>query len=199
MSPNNLASKVAPHVIKYWSMAGFQTMVLERVKNNIRKEVDKYQAINKNISRSSETEMKKRKEYLSILAQLFDIACKDLDQMLVKDRLLAADDKDNRFMAKEGYTRKVEDLAFLEDQRGAESEKRPDLPWNRFQQTQTFLTIAVNLGQNRQDFDRQNQKGGWGGWRWCCPHSVIDIFLLTLPKYCQAQPNLIQLQLSWLG
>ena len=119
VSPNNLATKVAPHVIKYWSMAGFQTMVLERVKNNIRKEVDKYQAINKNISRSSETEMKKRKEYLSILAQLFDIACKDLDQMLVKDRLLAADDKDNRYMAKEGYTRKVEDLAFLEDQRGA--------------------------------------------------------------------------------
>ena len=42
VSPNNLASKVAPHVIKYWSMAGFQTTVLERVKKNIRKEVDKY-------------------------------------------------------------------------------------------------------------------------------------------------------------
>ena len=44
-----------------------------------------------------------------------------------------------------------------------ESEKRPDLPRNRFQQTQTFLTIAVNFGQNRQDFDCRNKKGGWGG------------------------------------
>ena len=45
----------------------------------------------------------------------------------------------------------------------AESEKWPDLPRNRFQQTQTFLTIAVNFRQNRQVFDRQNQKGGGVG------------------------------------
>ena len=58
------------------------------------------------------------------------------------------------------------DVASLCELHTPESEKRPDLPRNRFQQIQTFLTIAVNFRQNRQNFDCQNQKGG-GGWRWC--------------------------------
>ena len=44
-----------------------------------------------------------------------------------------------------------------------ESEKWSNLPRNHFQQAQTFLTIVVNFGQNRQDFDCQNKKGGQGG------------------------------------
>ena len=42
----------------------------------------------------------------------------------------------------------------------SESEKRSNLPRNRLQHTYTFLTIAVNFGQNRHDFYCRNQKGG---------------------------------------
>ena len=100
-------------------MAGFKTMFYKKVETNILKEVEKYQKINKNMGRSSQTEIKKREEYLASLAALFDIACKDLEQILGKDRLLAADDDDSRYRAKEGYSRKTEDIRFLEDQRGA--------------------------------------------------------------------------------
>ena len=48
VSPTMLASKVAPHVIKYRSMAGFQTMVMPRVESKILKQIKMYQNINKN-------------------------------------------------------------------------------------------------------------------------------------------------------
>ena len=48
--------------------------------------------------------------------------------------------------------------------RGPESEKRSNLPRNRLPQIQTFLTIMVIFGQNRHDFDCQNQqRRGKGG------------------------------------
>ena len=104
-------------VTKYWKMAGFQTMVMPRVEKNILKQVDMYNNINKHRARNSQTEILKREEYMAVLGKLFDIARQDLEEILKKDRLLAADDKDKRYRVKEGYTRKMEDISFLIDQR----------------------------------------------------------------------------------
>ena len=98
-------------------MADFKTMTTPRVVSHITKQIEMYQNI-KSRTRDSQKEVNKREEYLKSLCSLFDIACKDLDEMLSKDRLLAADDEDTRYRAKDGYTRKTEDLAFLADQRG---------------------------------------------------------------------------------
>ena len=90
----------------------------EVIIKKIKKEVEKYQKMNKNKNRDSETENVKRKEYLDSLTKLFDIADKKLVEILMKDRLLGNDDENPLYRAKDGYMRKTEDVAFLEDQRG---------------------------------------------------------------------------------
>ena len=80
--------------------------------------MEKYQNINKHKNRNSQTEMNKRQEYLENVKKLFDIAALNLVDILEKDRLLGNDDQNPLYRSSEGYTRKTEDVAFLEDQRG---------------------------------------------------------------------------------
>ena len=100
-----ISSKVAAHVVKYWEMAGYETVVSHRVESHINKEVDKYQKINKNRKRENQTEVKKRQDYLSELNKLFDIATPQLEAIINKNRLLGKDEKS-------------EYISFLLDQRG---------------------------------------------------------------------------------
>ena len=106
------------HVIKYWNMAGFKTLQQKNAEKHIRVEVEKYKSINKTRSRSSELEQKKRGEYLERIKHLFDIATPDLENILQKSRLLQNNDECTRYRVEEGYTRKLEDINFLLDQRG---------------------------------------------------------------------------------
>ena len=62
--------------------------------------------------------MKKRQAYLNTLLKLFDIASPGIEHKLKKSGILSIDDDCPRYRAKEGYTRKVEDISFLVDQRG---------------------------------------------------------------------------------
>ena len=99
-------------------MAGFVTLSESGIIKKIKKEVEKYQNINKHKNRNSQTEMNKRQEYLENVKKLFDIAALNLVDILEKDRLLGNDDQNPLYRSSEGYTRKTEDVAFLEDQRG---------------------------------------------------------------------------------
>ena len=94
---NVTANKVAKRVFKYWNMAGFQTMLMPRVESHVLKQLKIYQAMNKNRARTSQTEITKREQYLSDLNKLFDIARQNVEDLLEKDRLLTADDKDKRY------------------------------------------------------------------------------------------------------
>ena len=96
VTPGSIALRVAKQVVKYWNMAGFQTMVMPRVESHVLKQLKIYQAMNKNRARTSQTEITKREQYLRDLNKLFDIARQNLEDLLEKDRLLAADDKDKR-------------------------------------------------------------------------------------------------------
>ena len=118
VSQSDISNKVASHVTKYWYMAGFQTVKMSNVVSHVKKEVMKFQDINKHRSRNSEKEIVKRNEYTTQLGKLFDIATPDLENILSKSRILAADDECTRYRLKKGYTRKTEDISFLEDQRG---------------------------------------------------------------------------------
>ena len=104
VSPNLIEGYVASHVVKYWKMAGFQTLTDNNVQKHIRVEVEKYKSLFKAKSRSSKTEENKREEFLSRIKTLFDIATPDLENILEKSRLLQYDDHDKRYRAKEGYT-----------------------------------------------------------------------------------------------
>ena len=114
----DVASRVYDQVIKYWNMAGFVTMSKFSATKKIKNEVEKYQKINKNKNRDSQTEIDKREDYLKNVKKLFDIAAQNLVEILQKDRLLGNDDENPLYRSEEGYTRKTEDIAFLEDQRG---------------------------------------------------------------------------------
>ena len=78
----------------------------------------KYQDINKNKNRVSQTENDKRMLYMGSVKKLFDIAALDLEEIPRKDRVLGNDDECPLYRIKEGYTRKTEDFSFLADQRG---------------------------------------------------------------------------------
>ena len=109
--------KVAEKVVKYWSMAGFMTMKMCNVISKIKKEVEKYENLQKKKSSTSEKEITKREEYLSEIRKLFDIATPNLEDILAKSRILNTDDQCTRYRQEAGYTRKTEDLTFLLDQR----------------------------------------------------------------------------------
>ena len=118
VSQNQISKKVVAYVVKYWKMAGFETVTEQSMMRKLNQEVEKYQMINKNKNRDSEKEVNKRKEYLDNVKKLFDVAASNLEESLVKDRLLTQDDENPLYRVNEGYTRKTEDIAFLEDQRG---------------------------------------------------------------------------------
>ena len=113
-----IISKVANQVAKYWDMAGYQTVVKFRLENHVKKELTKYQAINKSKDRTMAGEIKKRDDYLQGLGKLFDVATPNLEDILQKSRILGNDDECTRYSSKDGYTRKTEDISFLIDQRG---------------------------------------------------------------------------------
>ena len=110
--------KVIKHVVKYWDMAGFKVKTINNMVGQFKKQLAKYQSINKNQKRSSLTEQKKREDYLQEIKKLFDIATPGLEDLLHKSRLLGTDDENPRYRVKTGYTRKTEDISFLQDQRG---------------------------------------------------------------------------------
>ena len=118
VSQDDIAKRVSKYIGKYWTMAGFMTMSETSIRKKILKEVENYQKINKNKNRVSQTESEKRQIYLESVKKLFDIAAPNLEEKLVKDRLLDKDDENTLYRAKDGYTRKTEDISFLEDQRG---------------------------------------------------------------------------------
>ena len=118
VSQEDICIKVSAQVVKYWKMAGFKTMSEIYVRKNIKKEVEKYQNMNKNKNRVSQTENDKRMVYMGSVKKLFDIAALDLEEILRKDRVLGNDDECPLYRIKEGYTRRTEDFAFLADQRG---------------------------------------------------------------------------------
>ena len=59
VSQEDICIKAAAQVVKYWKMAGFKTLSLIYVRKNIKKEVEKYQNINKNKNRVSQTDNEK--------------------------------------------------------------------------------------------------------------------------------------------
>ena len=77
-------------MFKYWNMAGYQVMVMPRIENHILKLADAYKTILKGRARNSQTEISNREDFLAGLDKLFDIARKDLEEILRKDRLLAS-------------------------------------------------------------------------------------------------------------
>ena len=115
--PRAEVNKVAKHAVRYWSMAGFETMKMYNVVIRIKKEVEKYEVLQKNRSKTNEKELMKRQEYVEAIKKLFDIATPDLEDILTKSRLLDTDDECTRYRQEAGYTRKTEDLTFLLDQR----------------------------------------------------------------------------------
>ena len=118
VSQDSISERVAVHVVKYWQMAGFNTSSEFNIVKKIKKEVEKYQIINKNKSRDNPKEVEKREVYLENVQKLFDIAAPGLEEILLKDRLRSQDDQNPHYRQLGGYTRKTEDIAFLNDQRG---------------------------------------------------------------------------------
>ena len=59
----------------------------------------------------------RRVVYQNSINKLFDIATPGLEDILQQSRLLGNDDECSLYRAETGYTRKVEDVAFLIDQR----------------------------------------------------------------------------------
>ena len=112
-----VVNKVGKYAVRYWSMAGFVTCEMCNVVGRIKKEVEKYEVLQKNRSKTTEKEFLKRQEYVEAIKKLFDIATPDLEDILSKSRLLSTDDECTRYRQEAGYTRKTEDLTFLLDQR----------------------------------------------------------------------------------
>ena len=110
--------KVIRHVVQYWDMAGFKVKTMNNMVGQFKKQLAKYQSINKNQKRCSQTEQKKREDYLNGIKKLFDIGTPGLEDLLIKNRLLGTDDDNARYRVEKGYTRKTEDISFLQDQRG---------------------------------------------------------------------------------
>lgn len=118
ISQLDLSKKVAGFVTIYWQRAGFKTVTFFRIVNHIQKLIESYQKIVKNLSKTTPKEVEKRESYEEEIKKLFDIAAPDLEEALSKDRILGKDDACTVYREKEGYTRKTEDLHFLNDQRG---------------------------------------------------------------------------------
>ena len=120
VNKKEVESKVVNQVMRYWEMAGYKDMVMmkQNIKIKIEKQVTKYQTMNKSRTRNSPAEVDKRREYLDNLQKLFKISSPDIIEKLQKSRILGVDDNCSRYSTKEGYTRKMEDISFLMDQRG---------------------------------------------------------------------------------
>ena len=114
----DLSKQVATYVAMYWRMAGFKTLVFFRMVGHVQKVVDAHQKIVRHISRTSPTEVTKREKYVEDIKKLFDIATPGLEEILKQDRFLDNDDDCTLYRKEEGYTRKMEDVIFLLDQRG---------------------------------------------------------------------------------
>ena len=118
VSQLDLSKKVAGFVAAYWNMAGFKTVTFFRIVNHVQKDIESYQKIIKSLPKTSASEVDKREKYQQEIKKLFDVAAPDLEEALKKDRILGKDDDCTVYREKEGYTRKTEDLHFLNDQRG---------------------------------------------------------------------------------
>ena len=108
-----VALMVAKHIMMYWRMANFSTSVVDIVGKKVLTEISCYQKIKKT-TRKTEVEKKKKDKYVVDLKMLFDIASKDLENRLKKDRLLV----DQTLPVEQRELKMKEDLEFLRDQRG---------------------------------------------------------------------------------
>ena len=81
-----VVNKVAKYAVRYWSMAGFVTCEMCNVVSRIKKEVEKYEVLQKNRSKTTEKEFLKRQEYVEAIKKLSDIAPSDLEDILGIDR-----------------------------------------------------------------------------------------------------------------
>ena len=99
---DDICCTVAGHIVKYWKMAGFQTVTMSRVQIHVKKVVEEYKGVNKNRSRTSQTEVKKRENYQDKIKNLFDIATPGLEEILQKSRLLKNDDECTDYRVEEG-------------------------------------------------------------------------------------------------
>ena len=108
-----VAQIVAKHIMMYWRMANFSTSVVDIVGKRVLTEISCYQKLKKN-TRKTEVEKKKKDKYVADLKMLFDIASKDLENRLKKDRLLV----DQTLPLEKRELKLKEDLEFLRDQRG---------------------------------------------------------------------------------
>ena len=102
-------------VAKYWTLAGYETVVRQNIVKHITKDVTKYELLQ---SKTSDTMVAKRDMFIEDIKKLFDVAAPDLEEKLTKSRILDKDDSCTKYRQKSGYTRKTEDLSFLIDQRG---------------------------------------------------------------------------------
>ena len=139
---------VADYILKYWKMAGFQTLALFRV--------DKYKNINKAKARNSKTEENKRVEYLDRIKKLFDISTPDLETILQKNRLLQKDDECKRYRVEENYTRKVEDINFPKDQRNERKmvlDVRDQSYGERLEVNKERMIVSKHSGQSSSQTD----------------------------------------------
>ena len=113
MSKENLAQIVTEHICVYWEMANFSTIQEKHIKKKVLKELVMWKTLHKN-KRNTEIEQTKKTKYLQDVKLIFDVASKDLEDKLNKDRLLL----DKTKPTEKQKERLVEDLAFLKDQYG---------------------------------------------------------------------------------
>ena len=99
-----IAERVRQEIDKYWLHSNIPTQTIWWVIKGMLSLNEKYEQILKNINRDSETETKKRSNFVSGLDQLFDIASPQAEKELRKDQVL-------------GSKKAKEDLLFLESQR----------------------------------------------------------------------------------
>ena len=100
-----VADLVEKEILKYWTRANIAVQNGFWIKKKIMMIVKRYEILTKNLKRNSETEARKRAQFLTDLKSLFDVASPDAEDKLKRDRLLGDEEAED-------------DLKFLEDQRG---------------------------------------------------------------------------------
>ena len=100
-----IVDTVVGEILSYWRMSNIKTLTPQNVQKKVLSLVDEYEARRKCFSRKGQQEEERRKTFTQSLTGLFDIASKDAESFVQKDRLL-------------GGEATQEDLEFLKDQRG---------------------------------------------------------------------------------
>ena len=126
-------------VVNYWVMANIPTVELRTITSRVVKLVEKYNTLVKLKAKQNPAEVKKREDFVSNLANLFDIASSEAEKEMLKNRLLGNKDKE-------------EDLKFLEDQRGPRvgSMGSRDICFDQAQQRKVFRESSEQIHKERE-------------------------------------------------